>query len=71
MSEPFLSESTRSITAEIVPKDTIDAIIRETVNLLKCDRVSIFVYDPKIKMLRLTASNLEKPIRVHPGQVTV
>ena len=63
-----LSESTRSITALIVPKDTINAIIEETLELLKCDRVSIFIYDPKIKMLVLTASNMEKPIRVNPGQ---
>ncbi|CAD7959820.1 unnamed protein product [Amoebophrya sp. A25] len=63
-----LFESTRSITAEIVPKETINIIIRETAKLLNCDRVSLFVYNPKIKMLILTASNLAKPIRVQPGQ---
>ena len=59
---------TRAITAEIVPKDTIDIIIRETAKLLKADRVSLFVYNPRLKMLILTASNLAKPIRVQPGQ---
>lgn len=63
-----LFESTRSITAEIVPKETINIIIAETAKLLVCDRVSLFVYNPKIKMLILTASNLAKPIRVQPGQ---
>lgn len=63
-----LFESTRAITAEIVPKTTIDIIIRETAKLLCCDRVSMFVYNPKLKMLILTASNLAKPIRVQPGQ---
>eukprot|EP00392_Amoebophrya_sp_AT5.2_P009217 g9245.t1 len=53
-----LFESTRSITAEIVPKETINIIIAETAKLLVCDRVSLFVYNPKIKMLILTASNL-------------
>jgi hypothetical protein len=38
-----LFESTRRITSEIVPKDTIDIIIRETTTLLNCDRVSLFV----------------------------
>ena len=51
-----------------MPKDTIDIIIRETTKLLNCDRVSLFVYNPKIDMLILTASNLAKPIRVMPGQ---
>lgn len=63
-----LFESTRSITAEIVPKDTIDIIISETIKLLGCDRVSLFVYSPKLATLVLTASNLSKPIRVLPGQ---
>lgn len=63
-----LFECTRSITAEIVPKETIDIIIRETVKILSCDRVSLFVYSPKLNMLVLTASNLSKPIRVKVGQ---
>jgi len=63
-----LFESTRCITAEIVPKDTIDMIISETIKLLGCDRVSLFVYSPKLSSLVLTASNLSKPIRVLPGQ---
>ncbi|CAD7936718.1 unnamed protein product [Amoebophrya sp. A120] len=63
-----LFESTRSITAEIVPKETINIIIAETAKLLNCDRVSLFVWDKKIEMLILTASNLAKPIRVQPGQ---
>jgi len=51
-----------------VPKETIDIIIRECLKLLDCDRASLFVYNPKIEMLVLTASNLSKPIRVQPGQ---
>jgi len=63
-----LFEATRNIAAEIVPRDTIDVIIRETIRLLNCDRVSVFAYDKRIGMLLLTASNLTKPIRVNPGQ---
>lgn len=63
-----LFEATKNITAEIVPKDTIDVIIQETIKLLHCDRVSLFVYDRRIDMLVLNASNLEQPIRVKPGQ---
>lgn len=63
-----LFESTRSITAEIVPKETINIIIQETIKLLCCDRVSLFVYDKKSSWLILSASNLTKPIRVQPGQ---
>jgi len=63
-----LFEATRSITAEIVPKETINIAIRETIKLLGCDRVSLFVFDKRINMLVLNASNLEFPIRVNPGQ---
>eukprot|EP00397_Hematodinium_sp_SG-2012_P022594 GEMP01023421.1.p1 GENE.GEMP01023421.1~~GEMP01023421.1.p1 ORF type:complete len:450 (+),score=92.22 GEMP01023421.1:163-1512(+) len=63
-----LFESTRSITAEIVPKETINIIIQETIKLLNCDRVSLFVYDKKTNWLVISASNLNKPIRVQPGQ---
>merc|ERR1719236_373979 len=63
-----LFEATRSITAEIVPKETINIVIRETIKLLNCDRVSLFVFDKRINMLVLNASNLEFPIRVNPGQ---
>eukprot|EP00746_Dinoflagellata_sp_MGD_P007170 gnl/MRDRNA2_/MRDRNA2_114146_c0_seq1.p1 gnl/MRDRNA2_/MRDRNA2_114146_c0~~gnl/MRDRNA2_/MRDRNA2_114146_c0_seq1.p1 ORF type:complete len:455 (+),score=99.77 gnl/MRDRNA2_/MRDRNA2_114146_c0_seq1:74-1438(+) len=63
-----LFEVTRNITAEIVPKETIDIVIKETINLLSCDRVSLFVYDKRINMLVLNASNLEQPIRVNAGQ---
>jgi len=55
-----LFESTKTVTAEIVPK--------ETIKLLNCDRVSLFVYDKTLNLLVLTASNLEKTIRVLPGQ---
>jgi len=51
-----------------VPKETINIIIRETIKLLRADRVSLFVYDRRIDMLVLNASNLEQPIRVKPGQ---
>merc|ERR1719230_2232209 len=63
-----LFEATKNITSEIVPKETINIIIQETIKLLQCDRVSLFVYDKRIDMLVLNASNLEQPIRVKPGQ---
>lgn len=63
-----LFEATRNISAEIVPKETITIIINESIKLLECDRVSLFVYDKKINMLVLNASNLSTPIRVSPGQ---
>jgi adenylate cyclase len=63
-----LFEATKRITKEIVPKDSINAVINETLTLLKCDRVSVFIYDAKMDMLILSASNLAKPIRVKVGQ---
>lgn len=63
-----LFSSTKRIIKEIVPKDTIRIIIQETLSLLGCDRVSLFVHDKHINMLVLNASNLQQPIRVHPGQ---
>jgi len=63
-----LFESTKKITSEIVPIDTIRIIIDETIKLLGCDRVSLFVYDKRLNMLVLNASNLDVPIRVKPGQ---
>lgn len=63
-----LFEATKNITSEIVPKDTITIIIAETIKLLRCDRVSLFIYDKRIDMLVLNASNLTQPIRVKPGQ---
>lgn len=59
---------TRRITSEIVPQDTINIVISETLNILNCDRVSLFVLDRKLDMLRLYASNLPIPILVSPGQ---
>ncbi|KAF4676901.1 ATP-binding cassette sub- D member 4 [Perkinsus chesapeaki] len=63
-----LLEATRRINKEIVPKETINAIIREALRLTRSDRASLFIYNPHTKMLTLTASNLAKPIRVHPKQ---
>merc|ERR1719230_641149 len=63
-----LFEATKNIISEIVPKETINIIIQETIKLLHADRVSLFVYDKRIDMLVLNASNLEHPIRVKPGQ---
>lgn len=63
-----LFEATKNITSEIVPKETINTIINETIGLLNCDRVSLFVHDTRIGMLVLSASNLDVPIRVKPGQ---
>lgn len=59
---------TRKITSEIVPQDAIDAIIQVTIELLGCDRVSLFVLEKKSEMLKLFASNLSTPIMVSPGQ---
>jgi adenylate cyclase len=63
-----LFEVTRNINAEIVPQETIKVVISETLKLLACDRVSLFVFDKRINMLVLNASNLEQPIRVNAGQ---
>jgi adenylate cyclase len=63
-----LFDSTKKITSEIVPTDTIRIIINETLKLINCDRVSLFVYDKRLNMLVLNASNLDVPIRVKPGQ---
>eukprot|EP00928_Gymnodinium_smaydae_P072190 TRINITY_DN555_c0_g2_i1.p1 TRINITY_DN555_c0_g2~~TRINITY_DN555_c0_g2_i1.p1 ORF type:complete len:509 (-),score=123.83 TRINITY_DN555_c0_g2_i1:23-1549(-) len=59
---------TRKITAEIVPKDTINMVILETMQILNCDIVSLFVLEKKSGMLLLYASNLDNPIKVNPGQ---
>lgn len=45
-----LFEATKKITAEIVPKETIRVIISESLKLLNCDRISLFVYDKRIEM---------------------
>jgi len=58
----------RRITAEIIPQDTITMVISETLQLLNCDTVSLFVLDRKMEMLRLYASNLDAPIMVKVGQ---
>eukprot|EP00931_Biecheleriopsis_adriatica_P059789 TRINITY_DN35841_c0_g1_i1.p1 TRINITY_DN35841_c0_g1~~TRINITY_DN35841_c0_g1_i1.p1 ORF type:complete len:461 (-),score=109.59 TRINITY_DN35841_c0_g1_i1:242-1624(-) len=63
-----LFEATKKITSEIIPRDTIQVIIDESIKLLNCDRLSLFVYDKRLSMLVLNASNLEHPIRVKPGQ---
>jgi len=63
-----LFEGTKRITSEIMPKETVKLIISETLALLHCDRVSLFIYDKRLNMLKLNASNLDVPIRVKPGQ---
>ncbi|CAJ1343651.1 unnamed protein product [Effrenium voratum] len=63
-----LFEATKKIMSEIVPKETIRVIIEESLKLLSCDRISLFVFDKRLEMLVLNASNLEQPIRVRPGQ---
>lgn len=63
-----LFEATKAITSEIVPSEAIRIIINETSKILECDRVSLFVYDKRVEMLVLNASNLAQPIRVKPGQ---
>jgi GAF domain-containing protein len=59
---------TRRITSEIVPKETIMMVIRETLTILNADIVSLFVLERKSGMLLLYASNLDTPIKVNPGQ---
>eukprot|EP00929_Paragymnodinium_shiwhaense_P108135 TRINITY_DN74455_c0_g1_i1.p1 TRINITY_DN74455_c0_g1~~TRINITY_DN74455_c0_g1_i1.p1 ORF type:complete len:482 (+),score=95.63 TRINITY_DN74455_c0_g1_i1:197-1642(+) len=63
-----LFASTSRITREIVPRDTIDMVIAETMQILNCDIVSLFVLEKKSGMLLLFASNLDTPIKVHLGQ---
>merc|ERR1719253_722368 len=63
-----LFEATKRITKEIVPKESVNVMIGETLRLLQCDRVSVFIYDQKLDMLILSASNLVKPIRIARGQ---
>lgn len=63
-----LFASARRINSEIMPRETVDLIIEETLKLLHCDTVSLFVLDKKSAMLRLFASNLENPVMVSPGQ---
>lgn len=60
--------ATRKITSEIVPRDAIDIVISETMRILDCDIVSLFVLERKSGMLLLYASNLDTPIKVSPGQ---
>ena len=49
-------------------QDTINIVINETISLLGCDRVSLFVLDRKNNMLKIHASNLSTPMSVSPGQ---
>jgi len=63
-----LFEAMKQISSEIVPMDTIRMIIEASLKLLNCDRLSLFIYDKRMGMLVLNASNLEHPIRVKPGQ---
>ena len=46
-----LFEATKRITSEIVPKETIRVIIAESLKVLNCDRISLFIYDKRIEML--------------------
>merc|ERR1712063_213408 len=64
----MLFDVTRRITSTIVPKDTIDMVIKETRKILNCDVASLFVLEKRSGMLLLFASNLDTPIRVSPGQ---
>mmetsp|Transcript_65385 Transcript_65385/g.202528 ORF Transcript_65385/g.202528 Transcript_65385/m.202528 type:complete len:469 (-) Transcript_65385:34-1440(-) len=59
---------TRRITAEIVPQDTIQMIISETIALLNCEMVSLFILERRSGMLRLYASNMERVIDTSPGE---
>mmetsp|Transcript_43251 Transcript_43251/g.100920 ORF Transcript_43251/g.100920 Transcript_43251/m.100920 type:complete len:447 (+) Transcript_43251:44-1384(+) len=58
----------RRITGKIVPQETINITITETIELLSCDAVSLFVLDRKMQMLRLYESNTDAPVMVKPGQ---
>jgi len=50
----------RKITSEIVPRDTVDLIISETMKILHCEVVSLYVVDKG--GMRLFASNLDHPM---------
>jgi len=63
-----LFEGTKAITSEIVPKEAIRLIIEQTIKILNCDRVSLFIYDKNLNVLKLNSSNLKAAIRVKPGQ---
>jgi len=52
----------RCITGKINPQETIRATIKETMGLLNCDAVSLYVLDRKMQMLRLYTHHAEFPI---------
>lgn len=58
----------RKIAAEIVPQETIQMIISETLHLLSCDMVSLFILDRRSGVLRLYASNNEQSVVTNPCQ---
>jgi len=58
----------RRITGKIIPQETINITISETLELLSCDAVSLYVLDRKMQMLRLYESNSEAPVMVKLGQ---
>lgn len=63
-----LFAASQVISREVVPRNTIHAAIRESISLLHCDTVSVFVLDKKSDMLTIFASNQSTPIKVRPGQ---
>eukprot|EP00913_Durusdinium_trenchii_P034831 g32580.t1 len=59
----------RRITGKINPQETIGVTIKETMGLLNCDAVSLYVLDRKMQMLRLyTNRNSEAPLMMRLDQ---
>eukprot|EP00747_Dinoflagellata_sp_TGD_P166922 gnl/TRDRNA2_/TRDRNA2_190490_c0_seq1.p1 gnl/TRDRNA2_/TRDRNA2_190490_c0~~gnl/TRDRNA2_/TRDRNA2_190490_c0_seq1.p1 ORF type:complete len:499 (+),score=129.02 gnl/TRDRNA2_/TRDRNA2_190490_c0_seq1:94-1590(+) len=56
--------STRKITSEIVPLETIKIILDETVSLLKCDMVALYIYEKRMCQHRLQCTCMEQPVMV-------
>eukprot|EP00927_Polykrikos_kofoidii_P058548 TRINITY_DN5311_c0_g1_i2.p1 TRINITY_DN5311_c0_g1~~TRINITY_DN5311_c0_g1_i2.p1 ORF type:complete len:524 (-),score=77.91 TRINITY_DN5311_c0_g1_i2:344-1750(-) len=63
-----LFAATRRISSEIAPRDTIDMVISETLGILGCAEVSLFVLERKSGMLLVYSSDSNAPSRMHVGQ---
>lgn len=61
-----LFAASRRITSEIMPAETIRITVSETLQLLGCDFVSLYIFDKKTGMLRLTPYS--ESVFVSPGE---
>jgi GAF domain-containing protein len=57
-----------SVIAKVIPQDAAQLMLEESMRLMNCDRVSLFVHDEKMNILKLYASNMPVTINVSPGQ---